>query len=139
DVVREQAYDLVVGDEAWEVDHFLYENPELKRFQYAWMTDFVGHLPMPDGGRREALLTADYNAEMIEHIARYPRLRDRAIFVGTESDIVAYTFGPELPLIRDWTREHYSFAGYVTGFDPADFTDRARLRHELGYRDDEQI
>ena len=49
-------YDLVVGDEAWDVDHFLHENPELKRFAYAWMTDFVGYLPMPDGGRREALV-----------------------------------------------------------------------------------
>jgi predicted glycosyltransferase len=66
-------------------------------------------------------------------------LRDHAIFVGNESDIVPDPFGPELPLIRDWTREHYSFAGYVTGFDPADFADQARLRRELGYRDDEQV
>jgi predicted glycosyltransferase len=94
---------------------------------------------MPDGGEHEAFLTADYNAEMIEHIARFPRVRDHAIFVGHESDIVPEAFGPELPFIRDWTRDHYSFAGYVTGFDPSDFADRARLRHELGYRDDEQI
>ena len=44
---------------------------------------------MPDGGEHEAFLTADYNAEMIEHIARYPRLRDRAIFVGDADDVVA--------------------------------------------------
>jgi hypothetical protein len=43
---------------------------------------------MPDGGEHEAFLTADYNAEMIEHIARFPRVRDHAIFVGNESDIV---------------------------------------------------
>ncbi len=40
---------------------------------------------MPDGGEREAFLTADYNAEMVEHIARFPRLRDRAIFVGNRT------------------------------------------------------
>ena len=39
-----------IGDEAWDVDYFLHENPELKRFAFAWMTDFVGWLPMPDGG-----------------------------------------------------------------------------------------
>jgi predicted glycosyltransferase len=27
----------------------------------------------------------------------------------------------------------------VTGFDPSDLADRARLRHELGYRDDEEV
>ena len=139
DLVREEPYDLWIGDEAWELDYYLHENPEQKRAAYVWLTDFVGWLPMPDGGEHEAFLTADYNAEMIEHIARFPRVRDHAIFVGNDSDIVPDAFGPELPLISDWTREHYSFAGYVTGFDPSDFADRARLRHELGYRDDEQI
>ena len=42
DVVTEGHYDLVVGDEAWDVDYFLHENPELKRFAFAWLTDFVG-------------------------------------------------------------------------------------------------
>jgi hypothetical protein len=139
DAVEEGEYDLVIGDEAWDIDHFLHENPELKRTAFAWMTDFVGWLPMPAGGEREAFLTADYNAEMIEHIARFPRVRDRAIFVGDADDIVPDSFGPDLPLIRDWTEEHFSFAGYVTGFDPAALGDRERLRHELGYGDDEQV
>ena len=42
-------------------------------------------------------------------------------------------------IARDWTREHYDFPGYVTGFDPADFVDREALRHELGYRPDEKV
>jgi pimeloyl-ACP methyl ester carboxylesterase/predicted glycosyltransferase len=139
DLVREEQYDLWIGDEAWELDYYLHENPEQKHAAYAWLTDFVGWLPMPDGGEREAFVTADYNAEMIEHIERFPRLRDRAIFVGDDEDIVTDAFGPQLPLIRDWTREHYSFAGYVTGFDPTAFADRERLRYELGYRDHEQV
>jgi pimeloyl-ACP methyl ester carboxylesterase/predicted glycosyltransferase len=136
DVVAERRHDLVVGDEAWEVDHFLHENPELKQTAYAWLTDFVGWLPMPDGGPREASITADYNAEMIAHIARYPRLRDRAIFVGDPDDVVPDRFGPDLPAIRDWTQAHYDFAGYVTGFDPVDLEP---LRAELGWRPDERV
>jgi pimeloyl-ACP methyl ester carboxylesterase len=139
DVVSSEPYDLVIGDEAWDVDHFLHENPELKRFAYAWFTDFVGFLPMPDGGRREALVAADYNAEMIEHIARYPRLRDRAIFVGGPEDVVDERFGEDLPLIREWTQENYAFSGYVTGFDPAGLGDREQLRAALGYRPDERV
>ena len=72
DLVRDEPYDVWIGDEAWELDYYLHENPEQKRAPYVWMTDFVGWLPMPDGGDHEAFLTADYNAEMIEHIARYP-------------------------------------------------------------------
>jgi predicted glycosyltransferase len=139
DLVRDEQYDLWIGDEAWELDYYLHENPELKRAAYVWLTDFVGWLPMDDGGEHEAFLTADYNAEMIEHIARFPRLRDRAVFVGDLDDVVPDAFGPDLPLIRDWTEQHYDFAGYVTGFDPRDFADRERLRAELGYAPDEQV
>jgi predicted glycosyltransferase len=135
DTVRDEPYDLWIGDEAWELDYYLHENPEQKRAAYAWLTDFVGWLPMEDGGEREAFLTADYNAEMIEHIARFPRVRDRAIFVGDPDDIVPDAFGPGLPLIRDWTERHYDFAGYVTGFDP----NQMGGREELGYREDERV
>ena len=129
----DRQYDLWIGDEAWELDYYLHENPELKTAAFVWLTDFVGYLPMADGGQREALLTADYNAEMIEHVARYPRIRDQAIFVGEPDDIVPERFGPELPPIREWTEEHFSFAGYITGFDPSTVADRQALRAELGY------
>jgi predicted glycosyltransferase len=140
DAVSEGKYDLVIGDEAWEVDHFLHENPELKRTAFAWMTDFVGWLPMPDGGEREAFVAADYNAEMIEHVERFPRIRDRAIFVGEPDDIVPDDFGPGLPAIRDWTERHYAFSGYVTGFDPVPLIERREeLRGELGYHPDQRV
>jgi pimeloyl-ACP methyl ester carboxylesterase/predicted glycosyltransferase len=139
DIVAEQHYDLVVADEAWEIDYFLHENPELKRFAFAWMTDFVGWLPMADGGDAEAALTADYNAEMIEQRARYFRLRDRSVFVGNPDDVVDGTFGPGLPSIRSWTEDNFDFAGYVTGLSDIATTDRAQLRAELGYSDDEQV
>ncbi|MGI8606567.1 MAG: alpha/beta fold hydrolase [Gaiellaceae bacterium] len=139
DLVREEDYDLWIGDEAWELDYYLHENPEQKRAAYVWLTDFVGWLPMEDGEEREAFLTADYNAEMIEHIARFPRVRDRALYVGNADDIVPDSFGSGLPLIRDWTEEHYHLTGYVTGFDPAGFADREALRAELGYAADEQV
>ena len=133
-------YDLVIGDEAWEVDHFLFENPDLKRTAFAWLTDFVGWLPMPDGGEREAYLTADYNAEMIEHVERFPRIRDQAIFVGNPDDIVPDDFGPGMPSIRDWTERHFAFSGYITGFDPGPLVERREeLRAELGFRPDERV
>jgi hypothetical protein len=34
---------------------------------------------------------------MIEHLERFPRIRDRAIFVGEPADVVPGTFGPGLP------------------------------------------
>jgi len=138
DLVEHDHYDVWIADEGWEIDYFLHDNPELKTAAYCWLTDFVGWLPMPDGGEREAFLTADLNAEMIEHIARYPRIRDRAIFVGNPEDIVPDAFGPGLPPIREWVEEHYDFSGYVTGPLPG-VGEREALRAELGYGPDEPV
>lgn len=139
EVIDDGLYDLVIGDEAWEVDHYWHENPELKRGSHVWLTDFVGYVPMPSGGEPEVLLTTDYNAEMIEHIASYPRIRDRSIFVGNNHDVIPHTFGPGLPKIRDWTETHFDFSGYITGFSPPTPDQQAEWRAELGYRDDEQV
>ncbi len=139
DVVRDEHYDLVIADEAWDVDHLLHENPELKRFAYAWMTDFVGWLPAPGSDDAEAVLAADYNSEMLEQRARFRRLRDRSVFVGDAEDIVPDAFGPGLPEIRRWTEANFDFAGYVTGFEPIDEGQRAELRAELGFGDDERV
>lgn len=138
DLVERESFDLWVGDEAWDLDHFLHEHPSLKRAPFVWMTDFVGWVPMPDGGEREAFLTADYNAEMVEHVDRSPGLRDRSVFVGDREDVVDLPLGPGLPTARAWTEQHFDFAGYVMGERP-DPERRAELRARLGYRPDEVV
>ncbi len=139
EVVEEGGYDLVIADEAWDIDHFWHEHPDLKRAQLAWLTDFVGWVPMPEGGAREAFLTTDYNAEMIDHVEAAPGLRDRAIFVGSPDDIVPLGFGTDLPQMRDWVPKHYDFAGYVIGEHPSTFGAREDLREGFGYLRDERV
>ena len=135
DLVTEEPYDLWIGDEAWELDYYLHENPELKTAAYCFLTDFVGWLPMEEGGEREAFLTADYNAEMIGHIARFPRIRDRAVFVGNPDDVVPRSFGDGLPQIRPWVEDNFRFSGYVLAPGAGEAADRA----ELGWGPDEKV
>ena len=139
DAVEEGGYDLVIADEAWDVDHFWHEHPELKKTALAWFTDFVGFVPMPGNGAAEEFLTTDYNAEMIEHIENHPGLRDRAIFVGQPADIVPLSFGKDLPKMREWIPRHFDFCGYIMGEHPGAWGSRAGLREKLGYRADEKV
>ena len=103
------------------------------------MTDFVGWLPMPDGGDREAFLTR--RLQRGDDRARRPISEDprSAIFVGDPEDVVPDAFGTGLPAIREWTESNFAFAGYVTGFDAIDVADRGALRAELGYGADERV
>lgn len=139
EAIEEGNYDLVIADEAWDVDHYWHEHPDLKKTQVAWLTDFVGYVPFEENGPREAYLTADYNAEMIGHVENNPTVRDRAIFVGNPDDIIPHSFGTGLPQMRDWVPKHFDFSGYILGQHPDDFGDRDELRDRFGYKDDEKV
>jgi pimeloyl-ACP methyl ester carboxylesterase/predicted glycosyltransferase len=140
DVVEREAYDLWVGDEGWDLDYFLHENPELKRAPYVFMTDFIGMLPMrEEPGSVEFKRAWEKNAENVDHLRLHPDVRDLSIMVGEEEDVLDREFGPDLPNMRRWAREHFAFSGYTYHFDPADYRDKAALRHELGFREDERV
>ncbi len=140
DLMEEQHYDLVIGDEAWDVDYYYHENPDLKRQPFVFLTDFVGCLPMEEAGdAREAYLCADRNADDIEHVARFPYVRDAAIFVGNPEDVTEQPFGPGMPGIREWTDRNFSYSGYALPFDPKDFLDTERLRRKHNYSNGEKI
>ena len=140
DVAEAGDYDLWVGDEGWDLDYYLHENPDIKRAPYAFVTDFIGMLPMRDEpGSVEFQRVWEKNAENIDHLRLHPDVRDLSLLVGDEEDVLDRPFGPDLPNMRQWAREHFKFSGYTYHFDPRDYADRARLREELGYRAGERV
>src|SRR5437867_2879949 len=140
DVVERERYDLWIGDEGWDLDYFLHENPDLKRAPYAFLADFIGLLPMrEDRTSTEFIRCWEKNAENIDHLRLHPDVRDLSILVGDEEDVLDREFGPDLPNMRQWAREHFRFSGYTFHFDPRALRDRAALRATLGYRADERV
>jgi pimeloyl-ACP methyl ester carboxylesterase/predicted glycosyltransferase len=140
DVVEAEPYDLWVGDEGWDLDYYLHENPDLKRAPYAFITDFVGVLPMRDDpASTEFRRALEKNAENIDHLRLHPRVRDLSIMVGDPEDVLDREFGPGLPNMRQWARDVFRFSGYTQHFDPAAYRDRPALRRELGIRDGERV
>src|SRR4029450_4425079 len=140
DVVERERYDLWIGDEGWDLDYFLHENPDLKRAPYAFLTDFIGLLPMrEDRTSTDFIRCWEENSQNIDHLRLHPDVRDLSILVGDEEDVLDREFGPDLPNMRQWAREHFRFSGYTFHFDPRALRDRAALRAQLGYRADERV
>ena len=89
DLMESEHYDLVIGDEAWDVDYYYHENPELKRQPFVFLTDFVGCLPIeerrarglpvrrPQRRRHRARGALPVRARCGD-LRRQPRGRDRA-------------------------------------------------------------
>jgi pimeloyl-ACP methyl ester carboxylesterase/UDP:flavonoid glycosyltransferase YjiC (YdhE family) len=133
DVVQETNYDLWVGDESWEVDHFLHDNPERKIAPYVFTTDVIGFQPTNPDDLREAELCADYNAEKIERRERFPQLRDLSLFIGGFDELPDMSFGRGLPRVREWSARWYDSVPYVVPFDQVAYANRDALRDRLGY------
>jgi pimeloyl-ACP methyl ester carboxylesterase/UDP:flavonoid glycosyltransferase YjiC (YdhE family) len=140
DVVERERYDLWVGDEGWDLDYFLHENPELKTAPYVFVTDFIGMLPMRDDPASTEFVRAwEKNAENVDHLRLQPDVRDLSLLLGDEEDVLDRPFGPDLPNMRQWAREHFRFPRYAYHFDPAGYRDKAALRGQLGFREGERV
>lgn len=128
-IIRENRYDLVIGDEAYEIEIALQNRLIRLDVPYVVIHDFVGGDSM----------TSSPFERLIFHLCnitwtRMGRIRDcLALFVGQPEDIPDTSFGPFLPNRRRWALEHYKFIGEVLPFEPRDYSDKARVRAGLGY------
>jgi pimeloyl-ACP methyl ester carboxylesterase len=138
DVINERSYDLLVGDESWEVlDNFHY-NPSLKKAPFVFMTDFIGMTNVSEDPTKQAHVY-NLNGSWVEKWKIHPEATDLAVFIGNQDDIPDTPFDEDLPNRRQWTKEHFEFSDYVLFFDPADFSDRQTIREALGFSSDEKI
>jgi hypothetical protein len=138
DAVRLDDYDLVVGDEAWEVDEYLHYNLSLKSTPYVFITDFIGNAVIDNDKKKQAHVH-DVNSKWVEMRSKYPEAADLSIFIGEAEDIPDEPFGEGLPNRREWTKDHFRFSGYILPFDPADYTNREALRSKLGFSGSEKL
>ena len=104
DLVRDEHYDLWIGDEAWELDYYLHENPEQKRARVR-LADRLRRLAA-DARRRRARGVPDRRLQRGDDRAH--RALPAACATGRSSSATPTTSSPtasapELPSIRDWT------------------------------------
>jgi pimeloyl-ACP methyl ester carboxylesterase/UDP:flavonoid glycosyltransferase YjiC (YdhE family) len=138
DVLNESRYDLVVGDESWEVLDNLHYNPSLKMAPFVFLTDFIGttHASQDETKRTHVY---NLNGSWVEKWEIHPEATDLGIFIGNPDDIPDTPFDEGMPNRRQWANEHFEFSDYVLAFDPADYSDRQSIRKDLGFSSDGKV
>lgn len=131
-VTEKYPFDLVVGDETYEITFTFAMRPEFKRLPFVMIYDFVG-LDAATWNPLEHLRT--YMANRIWSGGRKatPPVEDLTLMVGEPDDVPDRRFGFLLPNRREYAQRHYEFLGYVFPFEPEDLADRSGLRARLGY------
>jgi UDP:flavonoid glycosyltransferase YjiC (YdhE family) len=131
-VTRRCGYDLVIGDEAYEVSiglaWLLRDRPP-----FVVLFDFMGFDPTSSRLRERAGAYA-VNQLWIQTDRRHWRRQSALmLFLGEAEDVPDRRLGPLLPNRRAHARACYQFCGHALPFDPAELADRGELRRRLGY------
>jgi hypothetical protein len=130
---RRGAFDLVVGDETYEVIvAYVLGLRSLPGIPFVMMYDFWG-MDVSTKKLSERLGAWGLNFIWSQERRVTGREGNAALFIGEPADIQDRRFGAFLPNRRRLADSHVVFLGYILTFDPASQPSKAELRAELGY------
>jgi predicted glycosyltransferase len=132
-------YDLLIGDETYEIDMALGKRPELKKAPFVMIYDFVG-LDAMSLNPLERLITYQGNWGWSGGPrGKQHNQQDLTLFIGEPEDVPDRRFGFLLPNRRQYALRYYHFVGYTFPFDPADYSDKMKVRAALGYDEERPL
>jgi UDP:flavonoid glycosyltransferase YjiC (YdhE family) len=138
-IVTSKKYDLVIGDETYEISLGLRKYPELKKFPFVMIFDFVGLHSMTNNPL-EKLGVYVYNKKWAHpYVKKIKPSFDLGLFVGELEDVPDNKFGFRLPNRRDYAKAMYKFVGYIFPFNPNEYKNKIELQKKLGYSNDPLI
>jgi len=130
-VIATHRFDLVVGDESYELTRAMAEDRLHLDCGMVQIEDFIGFEAMTANPlERLGIYLTNRRA------AARPALLSRRVwhvFVGELEDVHDRPFGLGLPNRRDVARRYYQLLSYVIGFDPAACADKPAIKAKLGY------
>lgn len=132
-ITSKEQFDVVIGDETYEIGIGL--SMKLVRLEapFVMIYDFLG-LDSVTRNPIEKLGVYIWNRIWAKTDCKLlSDQKNLALFAGEPEDIPDKGFGFLLPNRRDHARAHYKFTGYILPFDPAEYTDKAKIRGKLGY------
>ena len=132
ELIHKYNFDLVVGDETYDLIIELLRDPSLKQFPFIIIYDFLG-LDRVTNNPIDALVTFYTNRIWVKTITQEPPLSEKIIFIGEIEDIQDKKFGFLLPNRRKLAEEYFDFVGYILTFNPKDYMDKMKIRKTLGY------
>ncbi len=131
-VAKHGQFDLIIGDETYEVIIGRVFKLITLEVPFVMIYDVLGIDAMSENILEKI---GDYFLNWIWSLDRkiFSNKKNMALFVGEPDSIIDKKFGLFLPDRRLHAKMYYHFIGYVLPFDPADYTDRSKIRARLGY------
>lgn len=132
-IIRRERFDVVIGDETYEIGIGLAMKLVRLEAPFVMIYDFLG---LDSVTKNPIDKLGVYVWNLIWAKTDRKLLSDQknlALFAGEPEDVPDKGLGFLLPNRRDHARTHYKFTGYILPFDPAEYTDKAKVRAKSGY------
>ena len=133
DLIRSKQYDLVIGDETYEINLALREHPEIKNFPFVMIFDFVGLEAMSRNPLEQFGVYYWNRVWCHDYRKKQKPPYDLALFVGEPEDVPDISFGFGLSNRREFAKAMYTFTGYIFPFDVAVYKNKEEIKRKLGY------
>jgi predicted glycosyltransferase len=134
ELTKSRRFDLIIGDEIFEMMIAFARNPHLKTAPLAMIMDCIG-VDRMSRNPLERVAAYSFNKGWASLLTRDPPLFDLGLFVGEEEDVPDTPFGFRLPNRRETSKRALKFLGYVIPFEPSDYAEKSIIRRKLGYDD----
>ena len=132
EVASKYDFDLVVGDESFEIVMALSDRNIQLKCQMIMIEDFIA-MATVSNNPFEKIGVYRLNRHKVSRMPRSSDLRITHAYVGEPEDIPNKNFGFLLPNQREFAKQYYRFLGYIVRFDPAKYANKAEIRAKLGY------
>jgi predicted glycosyltransferase len=129
---EQHRFDLVIGDETYDLQIGLAETPQLKQFPFVIIYDFLG-LDTVTSNPIDHLATYMTNRLWVKSLTQHPPFGDLFLFLGEKDDVPDRSFGFLLPNRRAIAKKYLDFVGYILPFNPQEYLDPLQVRASLGY------
>jgi len=131
-VLKDRQYDLIIGDETYEIDIALILKRMKLKIPFVMLYDFFG-LDAMTNNPFEKIGALIWNRIWSLDYTIFKKDKNIALFIGELEDIPDTKLGFMLSNRREYARKYYKFVGYILSFESDDFMDKAKIRERLGY------
>ena len=138
ELVDRMGFDLVIGDETFDLTIKFLKDPRAKTFPFVMIYDFVAgkHINYNPVDRM-----AQYYGNRLWYkiLTREPPIADRVLLIGEIEDLPDLKYGLFMPQSKEVAKQSMIPVGYVLPDDIGNYLDQRKVKRDLGYGDEPLI
>lgn len=138
-IINENNFDLIIGDETYEILVGLQKEPDIKKTPFVIIFDIIGLDAMSNNPLEKLGVYLWNRVWSIDYKHGRDSPADLALFIGETHDVPDKSFGFMLPNRLEWAKTICKFVGYVFQFNPSEFENKRKIREALGYGSEKLI